>query len=161
MESDDLPEILEADAAYVLNAEHVCHDCGCIVQVFGVMLIGPFKGQAGRFELEDDDAPLLRRPTELPQALASMLTLRSLGRFRMDFSKTVGERYWMNHCSECGAKIGDWFIHKPGEAFFPTLDTEMAKVSGERVQGPLVFEAPDLSESSWTTAWLQNYPRNN
>lgn len=155
MEHDDLTGVFESDTAYVLNAEHVCHDCGCLIQVFRVMLAGPFKGEADGFELDEDDAPLINYPTELPQALVEVLTDSSPGHFHVDFSNTAGESYWMNHCSECDAKIGDWFITRPGEAFFPTIDAEMAKVSGTRVQGPWVFSDPKLSMSSWTTHWLQ------
>ena len=156
MEPADSPVAFEAGVAYVLNAEHVCHECGCIIQVFGVMLTGPFKGQISEFGLEEDDAPLLTHQTELPQILATALTGRSSGRFRMDYSNTVGESYWMNHCSECDAKIGDWFITKPGKAFFPTTDAEVLKVQGTRVPGPWVFKNPWLSVSSWTTLWLKS-----
>jgi hypothetical protein len=30
--------------------------------------------------------------------------------YRWDYSKTIRESYWMNHCERCGAKLGDWFI---------------------------------------------------
>lgn len=156
MGTNDLPVEFEADAAYVLNGEHVCHECGAVTQVFGLMLIGPFRGQTAALGPEDDDeAPLLRRATEIPNALAAVITERSLGHFRIDFSNTLGDRYWMNHCEACDAKIGDWFVHKPGGAFFPTNDAEIAKVSGVHVQGPWVFQDPDFSVSSWTTAWVQ------
>ena len=81
------------------------------------------------------------------------LTSSSGGSFRPDDSKTLGERYWMNHCRECGPKIGDWFVHKPGEAFFPTSDEGMKKLSGTKLAGPHTFDDPDLALSSWTGAW--------
>ena len=155
MTSDELPVTLEATAVYVLNAEHVCHDCGCLVPVFRVMLAGPFKGKADGFDLDEDDAPLLSYLNDLPPALVELLTDSSLGYFRLDVSHTAGDSYWMNHCSECDSKIGDWFISRPGEAFFPTIDAEMAKVNGKHVPGPWVFTNPGLSVSSWTTYWLQ------
>lgn len=156
MERADKPDVLEADAAFVLKGEHHCHECGASTQVFGLMLVGPFKGRTDVFSPDDGDdiAPLLRRATEIPQPLAEILDAKSSGSFHVDFSHTVGEKYWMNHCSHCGAKIGDWFVHKPGEAFFPTCDAEIAIISGSRVQGPWTFENPELSVSSWTTLWL-------
>jgi hypothetical protein len=162
MGSDDLPVEFEADAAYVLNGEHVCHECGAVTQVFGLMLVGPFRGTTAVLGPEDEDeAPLLRRAKEIPNTLAAVITERSSGHFRIDFSNTVGERYWMNHCEACDAKIGDWFVHKPGEAFFPTNDAEMAKVSGVYVAGPWIFHEPDFSVSSWTTAWVQRKGQEN
>lgn len=46
-----------------------------------------------------------------------------------DDSFSLGERYWMNHCENCGAKIGDHYLQKPGLAFFPTTEEEMAGVT--------------------------------
>ena len=140
----------------MLNADHVCHEWGCIIQVFGVILTGPFKRQISEFGLEEDDAPLLTYQTELPQILETWLTGRSLGRFRMDYSNTVDQSNWMNHCSECDAKIVDWFITKPGKAFFLTTGAEVLKVHGARVPGPWVFKNLRLSVSSWTTLWLKS-----
>jgi hypothetical protein len=120
-----------------------------------------FAGQRVRMahvvvELVDRVAPLLTYQTELPHTLGTVLADRSSGRFRLDFSNIADESYWMNHCSECDAKIGDWFTTKPGKAFFPTIEAEIAKVYGARVQGPWVFKNPRLSVSSWTTLWLKS-----
>ena len=38
----DLPSRLIAAANYVLEGEYVCHECGCIVPVFGLMPVAPF-----------------------------------------------------------------------------------------------------------------------
>jgi len=27
--------------------------------------------------------------------------------YRIDFSQTIGSFYWMNHCEQCDAKLGD------------------------------------------------------
>ncbi len=38
---------------------------------------------------------------------------------RLDDSNTVGARYWMNHCEQCEARIGEHFIHSdPDGPFF-------------------------------------------
>jgi hypothetical protein len=31
--------------------------------------------------------------------------------YRPDWSNTKGHRCWMNHCRDCGAKMGDFFLH--------------------------------------------------
>ncbi len=160
MEIDgDADEQLEAAAAYVLTGKYVCHECRHEASVFAVLLEGPFKSVGEEF-VEDGDRPLLRNVTDLPEHLAAIFTAKSLGNFRPDFSHTAGERYWMNHCSECGAKIGDWFVGKPGEAFFPTSDAEMSTVQGTRVEGPFCFANPTISLSSWTSEWLRRFPGN-
>lgn len=156
MQDDDVLKVpLTTTAAFVLKGEHACHECGCFVPVFAVMLVGPFHGESALPLDAGDDSALLRRPQELPAELATAMTQASQGKFRPDFSKTIAETYWMNHCHECDAKIGDWFVHKPGEAFFPTTDEEQAKLTGELVAGPFTFMDPDIAVSSWTSAILR------
>lgn len=38
--------------------------------------------------------------------------------YRPHFSVTAEESYWANLC-ECGANFGDFYLSKPGSAFFP------------------------------------------
>ena len=151
VESQD--DTLVAEAAVVLKGEYACHECGCIVPVFTLLLVGPFRGKHCHVSTEEDSA-LLRRPRELPPGLAKALTEASQGNCRPDYSKTVAETYWMNHCQECGEKIGDWFVNAPGEAFFPTTEDEQSKLTGSLVPGPFSFVDPDIAVSSWTSVWL-------
>ena len=151
---NDLSSLLAA-SAYVLEGEYVCDECGVPVPVYGVMLVGPFDVVGDPPVDEDDDSAILRRPLELPATLAAVLTESSSGHFHPDFSRTIGQQYWMNHCRDCGAKIGDWFVHSPGEAFFPLNDADLALLKGRQVDGPLRFVAPELAASSWTSNWLR------
>ena len=131
----DLPPRLMAAATYVLEGEYACHECGCIVPVFGLMPVGPFDRQGDMLLDEDDDSALLRRPLNLPPDIRSTLASRSGGSFHPDDSKTLGERYWMNHCRDCGTKIGDWFVHKPGGSLLPDLrrgDQQAPGLQGHR-----------------------------
>lgn len=146
---------LSAASAYVLEGEYLCDECGVPVPVYGVIVVGPF-GVVGDLSVdEDEDSAILRRPLELPSTLAAVLTESSSGHFHPDFSRTIGQQYWMNHCRDCGAKIGDWFVHSPGEAFFPLNDADLALLKGRQVDGPLRFVAPELAASSWTSNWLR------
>ena len=92
MDSNETSAQLHAQWAYVLSADHVCHECGCIVPVFAVMLAGLFKSQASGL-VSDDDAPLLRRMSELPNALMTLLDTMSGGSFRPDLSHALADRY--------------------------------------------------------------------
>ncbi len=118
------------------------------------MVIGPFEFRGRSLLDSDDDSAILRRPVILPADVSAALSDRSGGHFRPEDSKTLEHRYWMNHCRECGAKIGDWHVHKPGEAFFPTTADEMRQLRGELLSGPHTYVEPDLAVSSWTSKWL-------
>lgn len=40
--------------------------------------------------------------------------------FKMGYSRTIGGKYWANHCEYCGALQGDFHMHsEPGGAFCP------------------------------------------
>jgi hypothetical protein len=55
----------------------------------------------------------------LPPDLASILS-KTYSRYRTTHSHTANGRYYMNHCSACDAKLGDFFLHEEiGGAFFP------------------------------------------
>ncbi len=47
--------------------------------------------------------------------------------FKLRYSKTTAQRYFVNTCPKCGVLSGDFFFHsEPGAPFFPT-DEEEAK----------------------------------
>jgi hypothetical protein len=153
-DTSDIQPRLVAAATCILVGEYACHECGCFVPVFGLLVVGPFERYGDLLLEGEDDSALLRRPVDLPADVRAEVASRSGGHFRPAESKTRGERYWMNHCRECGAKIGDWFVHKPGEAFFPTSDEDAKKLQGFRLTGPHTFDDPDLALSTWTSSWL-------
>jgi hypothetical protein len=149
------PGRLTAAAAYLLENEYQCDSCSRPTKVFAVMAAGPLKIEGDVFGSEEDFSCVLRRLDQLPEPIAQVAQAASEGRLRLDFSRTAGESYLMNHCQHCGGKIGDWFIHKPGEAFFPTHPDDIARIAGQRIEGPFVFDDPDTSWSGWTDDWLE------
>lgn len=158
MISGDSPHSLSrlvATATYLLEGAHACYECGSIIPVFGLMVVGPFRIEGESLLDREDDSAMLRRPLNLPLDVAKVLTTRSDGYFRPDDSKVLDQRYWMNHCRDCGAKIGDWYVHKPGEAFFPTTEDETRRLRGVLLPGPHTYVEPDLAVSSWTSTWLR------
>ena len=144
-----------AAAAYVLQAMHACHQCGCIVPVFALLIEGPFAVQ-GESPLDADDCTaLLTNVLAVPDELGTAVQVASGGSWRLDRSRTAGETYYMNHCPECGAKLGDWFLSKPEAAFFPLNEEGIRRIRGRRHEGPFIFESPNLALSSWTDVWLR------
>lgn len=153
-ESWEMTQVV-AEAAYILEAEHPCHECGSFVPVFALLIEGPFECR-GLVGLGADDATaLLRYVQTLPSALQRALDAQSQGSWRRVDSKTAGTTYFMNHCRECGAKIGDWYVSQPDTAFFPLDNEGIKRVRGRRLQGPFVFDSPHISVSSWTDEWVR------
>jgi hypothetical protein len=156
MENDPTSGLMSlvADAAFVLEGAYVCHECKKVTPVFALLLQGPFQATGDVYLDDEDETALLRNPVDLPEILAKSIETLSDGAFRKDFSLTVQQKYWMNHCNACGTKIGDWYVSRPGEAFFPTTDEEILSLTGQRFAGPFSFDDPNLSMSSWTSLWI-------
>ena len=144
-----------AEAAYILEAEHPCHECGSFVPVFALLIEGPFECRGEELLGPDDTTALLRNVVMLPSELQRTLEAQSKDSWRLDESRTAGSSYFMNHCRECGAKIGDWYVSQPGTAFFPLDDEGIKRVRGRRQQGPFVFDSPHIAVSSWTDEWVR------
>ena len=148
------PASLVAEAAYILKGMYACHECKSATPVFALLLQGPFQPTGDVYLDDEDDTALLRNPVQMPVTLAESLESLSGGAFRENFSVTAQQKYWMNHCQACGTKIGDWYVSRPGEAFFPMTAEEMSALKGQRFAGPFTFEDPTLSLSSWTSMWI-------
>ena len=62
--------------------------------------------------------------------------------FEKEYSRTIGESYFMNIC-ECEAVFGDYFIHKPGYAFWPISehDAEAIVITEFTTESDISIEA--------------------
>jgi hypothetical protein len=87
-------------------------------------------------------------PAELERSLAE-----TRPRFRKHHSKTADQTYFANTC-QCGANIGDHYLHEVDGPFFPQDEAEAAKVSIARVpaEGPTAFRA-SFSEGPGDRIW--------
>lgn len=153
------PELVAA-GCYLMSAEHPCHHCAKPTLVFALLLRGPFE-ERNELDLPVDpataDVLTVGMPRELPGDILEAMRIASNGCFYQDFSHTAEQDYWMNHCGRCGTKIGDWFIHKPGEAFFPTDPAELSRIAGRFLEGPFVFVDPACGYNGALTEWARRF----
>lgn len=78
---------------------------------------------------EDFPILLLWEIFQMPGDLKTFMSAK-YPRYYLDFSKTVQESYFMNHCEHCGAKFGDWHVHhKPEGGFIPHGPEEAGKIN--------------------------------
>jgi hypothetical protein len=152
--TDDEPSAVTVPRAYVLTAPHQCHECSKQTRVHALLLQGPFQVQGYPGVEPDDVSALLKYATSVPAHLLGVVATEAEGRWHLDASRTYGDRYYMNHCEHCGAKIGDHYLGEPEDAFFPLNARQLARISGQPVDGPFLFEDPQLSVSTWMDEWL-------
>jgi hypothetical protein len=76
--------------------------------------------------------------TYLDNTISTFLT-QNFSFFKFGYSKTIGGKYWANHCEKCNSLQGDFFNHsEPGGAFFPITEDECKKIL--LIQIPLKFD---------------------
>jgi hypothetical protein len=99
---------------YVAETNTHCWKCGgwTVVVAIGAEDV-EFDGERTR------ELVLVSDVDELPGEIAALVA-RRWPLYRVAYSKTLGGRYYMNHCEKCGATQGDFFLHSEhGGAFFP------------------------------------------
>jgi hypothetical protein len=98
-----------------------------------VTRVGAFIAPAGSEALDDADEAdvviwqsiasdvLLQTVWRLPEAIASRVR-RTLPTLWLDGSAAPSTECWMNHCSGCGSRMGDFYLHMEADAPFFSLD---------------------------------------
>ncbi|WP_163056745.1 DUF5710 domain-containing protein [Acidithiobacillus ferrooxidans] len=107
---------------YCLAKSHeICWKCGHDSPVFSFFLpVGEVTNWDEHGEYWNTfPCAMLCNVRYLPDNITSIIR-HALPQYRIDFSKTVGYPYYMNHCVKCGARSGDFFLHgELGSAFNP------------------------------------------
>jgi hypothetical protein len=106
---------------YLLTNSKSCYRCNKSTSVFCI---------ASSAMRELDDFPeyltVYHNVTYLPEPIYRLVD-KHYPTYHMDYSKQQDRKVFMNHCTHCGAKQGDFFMHsEPGGAFYP-LDKKAAE----------------------------------
>ena len=79
-------------------------------------------------ESYDGDLLLISDVTTVDERILRHLRRRAPD-YRPDWSATKGSRCWMNHCRDCGAKMGDFHLHsEPGGPFFCITSSDWNRI---------------------------------
>jgi hypothetical protein len=141
----------------VAESTEECWECRADTKVFTILLPNIQNEKqplnAVQYELSEEAPCSLINIEELNDAVEKYFGTLSKY-FYSDYSRTISQTYWMNHCEHCGCKIGDFYLHKPEHAFFPITDEQIAKIKLTRVNIPIEAEA-GWSQSSWIDDMLE------
>jgi hypothetical protein len=122
----------------ILESTARCHACGTETPVAAIAV-------PPETAIEDDEYPVgpnehgwlgLSNIERLPADVLSKMATWATG-LRRDFTVTSGMSYECQHCA-CGAKLGDFYLHRPGGPFFGD-ETDGLRIT--RVDRPLEVEA--------------------
>lgn len=137
-----------ADRFALLTGPHTCYKCGQATRVSAVGLAGFDEHDIEHGTEHVEDCVLLTQITRLNDTATQTILSRSPW-LRFDHSHTASAMYLANHCEQCDALIGAWFIAQPGEAFFPLSHADVARLAVEWFD--MVIEVEDIGgmQSSW------------
>ena len=95
----------------LIEAAATCWRCRCRSPVFCLACHDVREPSDRRpSDPDNDELLLISDLTSVERRIQQHLRKIAAG-YRPDWSSTKGERCWMNHCYECGAKMGDFFLH--------------------------------------------------
>lgn len=129
---------------YVVESQEECYKCGEISNVI------TFAGSGT--QQENNNFMLLSYITALTENVQKFIEKEYYDYF-LDFSNTTQSYYYMNHCSNCSARLGDFYMYsEPGGAFFPmshdeakTIKLIQLKETGfVKISGSNNYQYPDL-----------------
>jgi hypothetical protein len=90
-----------------------CWKCHAVTRVFAFLLPAGFEARqmenTGRKDvwIRRDEAAFLAYLSAIPEPVFQHIAPRA-PHYRLDYSRTIGSFYWMNHCEKCGAALGDF-----------------------------------------------------
>jgi hypothetical protein len=140
---------------FVAQSYERCWKCGQPNRVIGFLLTDGYQEKEDDMWTECGWSAFVYYVESLVDDVAKHAQLVSAN-YRLDFSNTTRNSYWMNHCDFCGSKLGDHPLYAEVDAAFSPSDSENAKViklypgSGEFIgccQGSLVGGSVDLVTS--------------
>lgn len=88
--------------------------------------------------VDDSQVSFITYLENAPEALLAAVR-RYVPSFELAASQTAGTRYYANIC-RCGSFFGDWFLHQPDSAFFPTRSFDIDSIRFARLALTETFE---------------------
>jgi len=119
------PDIV-ADYYYIAESVSTCWKCKKETPVYTFFVT---KYETNDDEWEEQDIPtFISYITEVNKEALNLMKTYNNGYF-LDFTKTSGMKYYMNHCKHCKAKQGDFNLHDdPNVAFMPVNEEGLKKI---------------------------------
>jgi hypothetical protein len=137
---DDQPTVFEPPF-YLLETEAECWECGKQQRVCALV--------SNRAREEAYDDPVMIKYAEwIPKNLRLEIVTRN-PRYGLAKTKTSGRTYYANSC-ECGAVMGDHYLHNPDAAFFPMDREGMARIRVQKLEYSEAFRT--MADPSWGVA---------
>ena len=145
---DWLPESLtpnyKANSYYIASTTASCWKCNAATTVYAIMLPPEFLERDIGDEPDEDEWEtfpemcILSHVSNLPDSAAQIINKLSGNQYRIDYSKSSGSKYWMNHCETCGTKQGDYeLINEADTPFTPICPDHTEYITLFHIKEPI------------------------
>lgn len=121
---------------YLIYSFEDCYKCNTnsAVVTFGALGCEYLDEKDDEYSEEGEGDEIKEEPVSfsyisvVPERLAAYIE-EKLPNYFLDWSNTTESFYYMNHCEQCGAHLGDFFLHsEPEHAFFPQTPEEVQRM---------------------------------
>lgn len=140
--------MITAERFALLTGPHTCYKCGQATNVSAIGLVGFIERDDEHGDVHVDHCVLHTQIARLNDDALQAISARSPW-LQFDHSNTANATYLANHCQQCDAMIGAWFIKEPGEVFFPLTDAEVARLTVEWFDQAIEIDDLGGKHSSW------------
>ena len=135
----------------IARAPQRCGQCARVFPVFGLAVPPGHETLEADAGVDETELPELWHVAEagallffienLPESVQERMRQLTL-HYRPDYSEPARQSYWMNHCSFCGLKHGDFELYcEPGGAFLPVSSEAGARIRLHEILEPLAAQA--------------------
>lgn len=132
-QTDESRLSIRAIKAFVASANARCWKCHVDIAVICVYV------RQGTVDGDPQSDFTVSNITALNDALKRHLA--PLPFFRPAESRAAEMTYWANHCFECNALQGDFYLHsEPGGAFFPASAADFSQIQFSPLPGDVLLE---------------------
>src|ERR1017187_1876231 len=126
---------------YLLQNCASCWQCGAVQPVVALACAQWQDEEYEQSSMENENEPaLLSYVTDMPLEWLNRIRQVRDG-FELRHSFTADSAYYVNTC-KCGAFFDDFYLHKPGEAFFPMTEAEarLIQIEASSLNGSFAIE---------------------
>ena len=135
-------EVMNARAPsfFVMEGTRDCWSCKAQTAVVGLGLPRGFEiFEDGRWVAQEGPGIVFWVDRLAPNVVAQVQRIN--GRYRIDFSRKLKRRYWINHCEHCDAKLGDNYLYNEGKPPFGRMSPEdVAVIRFTHVKEPFLAQ---------------------
>lgn len=134
---------VQAEYFYIAQSARICWKCHTQTSVYAIIVppnhqYSVFQNHSSNIEWRvSKDESILSYVKDIHPSTLSILN-EVIPNYKQAYSRTVEERYWINHCDHCKSKQGDFHLHEECDApFLPLHESDGSRINCYKINIPI------------------------